>query len=519
MLLKIGLSKSQIIGNVPPSTRHALRAALSYENKGQIIQRMMWKKRTGKHNYPPHLRWDGITRLITEKYVFPSGLLSIVRNILNTNGLSFTEFEDFSEQPPYNLKLAKEIELWAHQRKAIDAIKQNKRGVIRVGTGGGKSISSIVATQEIGQLPVLFVVNRVSLLKQAHKDYEQFLGEKIGFIGDGIMDFGKVNIATVHTLCSILKIKHEVEEEDKGEKLTYTEKQLTMLRALLKSCRMVIVDECHHSASDMYVKLMENIPNAVYRIGMSATPFLRSDGLNILVGAAFGPILYEISASELIKNGTLAKPYITFVDYEDPLSLVYPYLLPEEEQRLKKAKKALQKKEAYNRVYKDCVVENELFHTIVAKLAIVNAKMKRLTLISVKHISHGSNILETIKKLSPDVSVEFLNGINKNELNEDKIKEDFSSHKIQILISTLFDEGVDIPAIDVAIDAGGGASAIKTLQLAGRTMRKYPGKTQAHVFIFVQRYTHLYNHSLERLKILQTEEEFEITRMEWPKNE
>lgn len=515
MLLKIGLAKSQIVGTVPPSVRHALRAALSYENKGQIIARAMHRKRTGKHNYPPHLRWDGITYLINDKFVFPTGLLPVVKGILETHKIKFTEWEDFSIPSPYSMTLAQPLTLWDHQRLAIEAIKTHRRGVIRIGTGGGKTIASIVATQEIGQLPMLFVVNRVSLLKQAHKDYEAFLGEKVGFIGDGVMTFGRVNIATVHTICSVLKIKHEVEDEDKNENVNYTEDQLKMLHALLKSCRMVIVDECHHAASDMYIKLMDNLPNAVYRIGLSATPFLRTDGLNILVGGAFGRVLYDIPASDLISNGTLAKPYITFVDYQDPLSEVYPYLTPEEEQALRRAKKALPKKSPYNKVYKECVVENELFNTIVAKLAIANAKAKRLTLVSVKQVIHGDNILAAIKKIAPDMSVEFLHGQNKDELDEDKVKADFAAHKIQILISTLFDEGVDIPAIDVAIDAGGGMSPIKTLQLTGRAMRKYKGKTKAHIFVFVQRYTHLYNHSIERLKILQTEPEFEISRMDW----
>lgn len=276
-----------------------------------------------------------------------------------------------------------------------------------------------------------------------------------------------------------------------------------------------VVHNCHHAASDMYIKLMDNLPNTVYRIGLSATPFLRTDGTNILVKAPFGDILYDISASDLIKNGILAKPYITFVDYQDPLSEAYPYLTQEEEQARRKAKKSLPKKAPYNKVYKECVVENELFNTIVAKLAIANAKMKRLTLVSVKQIVHGNNILEAVKKIAPDIAVEFLHGQNKGQLDEDKVKVDFASHKIQILISTLFDEGVDIPAIDVAIDCGGGMSPIKTLQLTGRAMRKYEGKMKAHVFVFMQRYTHLYNHSIERLKILQTEPEFEISRMDW----
>lgn len=370
------------------------------------------------------------------------------------------------------------------------------------------TIMSIVATAEIGQLPVLFVVNRVSLLKQAHADYEKFLGIKIGFIGDGRMEFGKVNIATVHTICSILKIEHESEDDD--ENVNYTEQQIKMLKLLLKVCKMVIIDECHHASSDMYVKLMQELPSATYRIGLSATPF-RTDGTTLLLNAAFGETLYTKPASELIQEGVLAKPYVSFVDFDDEaLTKEFPYLTPAQEAELRRRKIKLPRKAQYNTVYKNCVVENSVFNQKVAKIALVNAKMKRLTLVSVKQVLHGENIMSEILAIDPSAKVEFLHGKNKDVLDEDKVKADFAAHRIQILISTLFDEGVDIPAIDVAIDAGGGKSPVKTLQLVGRAMRKYPGKTKAYIYVFIQRYTHLYNHSLERLKILQTEPEFEI---------
>ena len=91
---------------------------------------------------------------------------------------------------------------------------------------------------------------------------------------------------------------------------------------------------------------------------MSATPF-RTDGTDLLLHAAFGPVIYSKSASALIRQGILCKPQITFIEYKDPKwSKVYP----------KTAKKGL-----YVTIYKDCVVENELFNDLVAQVAIQNA--------------------------------------------------------------------------------------------------------------------------------------------------
>jgi len=509
MLLRVGLVKSQLVGQLTPALRHRLRASLSYENLGHIIQRRKWYRRTGKHNYPGHLKWDGVTRLFSDTQKFPAGLTDRVIEICRANGVEPMVVNDFKIAEPKPLTLPIPIQLWDHQRDAIEEIKKHRHGVIRIGTGGGKSRLSIVATAEIGQLPVLFVVNRVSLLTQAHQDYEKLLGIKVGFIGDGQMTFGKVNIATVHTLCSILKIEHEVDDEDKKESVNYTEEQINMLLLMLKATRMVIVDECHHSASDMYIKLLDQLPNATYRIGLSATPF-RTDGLDIMIEAAFGKTLYTKPASDLILDGVLAKPHITFVDYDDPLTLEYPYQSRKDaEESFKSGKKKI-KKAQYKTVYKNCVVENDTFNRLVAKIALASAKMKRLTLVSVKQVAHGNALIDAIKSIDPHAKATFLHGGNKKELNEEKVKSEFASHKIEILISTLFDEGVDIPAIDVAIDAGGGKSPIKTLQLVGRAMRKYPGKEKAYIYMFIQRYTYLYNHSEERLDILLTEPEFVI---------
>jgi len=367
------------------------------------------------------------------------------------------------------------------------------------------TIMAINAAAEICQLPFLFVVNRVSLLKQAHKDFEKFLGEKIGFIGDGQMSFGRFNIATVHTLCSILNIDYN--DDDTDEKtFTYTPEQIEILLALLKSTRMVVVDECHHAASDMYRKLMKNLPNAIYRIGLSATPF-RTDGLDLLLTSAFGDVLYNISASELIRLKYLVKPYIRVVLYKDQ----------ELGEKFPTEQKPGKRKANYNTVYKECVVENQKFNTIVAKLAITHAKVNEQVLISVKQVTHGENILKIIKSIYPDAPVEFLHGKNKKELGDEAVIKRFSERETKILISTLFDEGVDIPAIDVAIDAGGGISPIKMLQLVGRAIRLNEGKERAIIYVFAQPYTHLMKHSVERINILKTEEEFVIEKLEWDK--
>jgi superfamily II DNA or RNA helicase len=497
IFIRRGILQSELTG-VDASLKGALKSELSYANKSQIIARAIAKKKLGY--IPKKLSWDGMTYLINSKDQFDSGLLKRVIALLDSRGEAYTFLPEKEMPEGHPLKMKVPLELWSHQREAVEAIKKNVTGIVRIGTGGGKTKLSVVACSEIGQFPFLFVVNRITLLNQTHDDYVKYFGEAVGYLGDGRVEVEpKINIASINTLCSMLKIK--LTDGDDDEKLNYSPEQIEAAKALLKATRMVIIDECHHAAAGTYKTLLGALPNAFYRIGLSATPF-RTDGADILLTAAFGEEIYVKSASELIREGVLAKPKIYMVQYKDPLLT-------------KQFPKNMKPSPNFATVYKQCTVENERFNTIVAECAAVNAKMDRLTLVSVKQIKHGETIFNIMKKIAPNVTCEFLHGKNKAVLNEDKIKQEFTDGKIKVLISTLFDEGVDIPKIDAIIDAGGGRSAIKALQLVGRGIRKYPGKTKAFIYMFIQPYAHLYKHSIERCAILQTEEEFNIQVMDW----
>lgn len=494
-----GLAISKLTGTVTPAIKGHLRSILSYENKSHIIARAVARKRLGY--IPAKLRWDGITYLIDADNRFPTGLLYLVIEALEKFKEDY-QFLPTVEIPSGNpLPLEEIINLWPHQHEAIDAIKLNFTGIIRIGTGGGKTKTAIAACSEIGQFPFLFVVNRISLLDQTHQEYSRYFKEQIGYIGNGTVDVQRINVATIGTLCSMLKIQYKA--DDKDEQLTYTIDQIDGAKRLLNECKFVIIDECHHAAANTYTTLMKSLPSAFYRIGLSATPF-RTDGADLLLNAAFGQVIYSKSASSLIREKWLCKPKIFFVEYKDPLSKVYP----------KKWAKGV-KKPNYVTVYKDCVVENQLFNTIVARCAITNAYMNRLTLVSVRQVKHGEAITNRIREIAPELNTVFLHGKNKIKLDEEQVKLDFTNRKTQILVSTLLDEGVDIPVIEAIVDAGGGSSSIKALQLVGRAIRKSEGKQYAYIYMFIQPYQMLYNHALERASILSSEEEFNLNMLEW----
>jgi superfamily II DNA or RNA helicase len=68
----------------------------------------------------------------------------------------------------------------------------------------------------------------------------------------------------------------------------------------------LIVDECHQVAAKQRAGAIAAF-DGPFRIGLSATPFERLDGNNALVEGLLGPLLYEVSAQTLLKNGYLTK--------------------------------------------------------------------------------------------------------------------------------------------------------------------------------------------------------------------
>jgi superfamily II DNA or RNA helicase len=98
--------------------------------------------------------------------------------------------------------------------------------------------------------------------------------------------------------------------------------------------------------------------------------------------------------------------------------------------------------------------------------------------------------------------VYFLTGADDSDYIE-HIRNKAKNRKVRILIATrkLFGEGVDIPAIDVLINAAGGKSNILFTQMFGRGLRTESQKDKLiYVDFYDYTYSHLRQHSGERIK-------------------
>jgi superfamily II DNA or RNA helicase/intein/homing endonuclease len=243
----------------------------------------------------------------------------------------------------------------------------------------------------------------------------------------------------------------------------------------------ILVHNCHHTSAATVKEVLTASPFAYWRYGGSATPY-REDGAEIVIQAMFGKKIVDISASYLIKRGYLVKPYIIFDPIEDKCKM-----------------------HAYQSIYKTCVSQNVDFNTRIANIANYLLSKKLNVLVLVQHYPQG----DLLKTLIPNT--EFLTGKMKGKKRKNAIGDLKIGEKTCLLATTLADEGVDIPSLDVVLMAGGGASSTRVYQRIGRALRKNKtDKNKALIIYFHHDAKHLEKHAKKAKKIMKAEPLFEI---------
>lgn len=386
-----------------------------------------------------------------------------------------------------------------YQRKCVDIAISSKRGLLQIATGGGKTIIAAKIIKEIGIKPVLFLVTTKDLLYQAYNSFNKSLNNPgVGIIGDGKCEVNNINVATIQSIMraigspqeyndSVKKLSDFIEDSFSKEK-EIDKCDVEKIQTLLSESRMIIFDECQHAPADTCRLVIMRCNKAVCRFGMSATPF-REDGEDLTIEGLFGRNLINISSSYLIDGGFLVKPQITMIDMG----------------------KINGRKKTYPEEYKTTIVENNVRNKIIAGWALAHQEKDRTVLILVKQIKHG----KILEKLIPDSL--FIEGKKSSKFRNQAL-EDLRERKLKVMIATsLADEGVDIPNLDVLILAGSGKSKTRALQRIGRVIRSSKDKKESFVIDFIDGGYHCRKHSIARKKIYKTEKHFsdiEIIRLQ-----
>jgi len=377
-----------------------------------------------------------------------------------------------------------------YQKEAVEQAFYWRRGVVQVATGGGKTL--IIAAvnklvEDVYKGTTLTFVNKIHLMHQTVERFRQYGLKNVGYLGAGEYEEGRHMVVMVQTAQKLAK---------KGE-----------VDFLNVTC--VNFDETHHLGAKSWSKLAVSAEAAKFSLGYSGTPFRQGelnyyDPEDIQLLGLTGGVIVRVSASYLIREGYLARPYIFMIPCEE--ATTYP-----------------ENDSSWQDVEKAFIVENGYRNNLIARLAKTLTDRGMNPLLLVSKIEHGRLLLLELDKLG--MRPLFLSGgptrheilmgevVSYEDEDADASINEYLEGTFNVLIgSTVFDEGVDLPAVSAMINCAGGKAFIKNLQRVGRPLRpKADGPNEAYIFDFWD-FTHkwLLKHSGERADDYRTEEEFVV---------
>ena len=429
--------------------------------------------------------WDGRTRLLTRKLEFPAGLLAEVRNFLLVRAYEIDVIDH-----RINLDLGSGLDwtgptLRDYQQNAVDKALAEGRGMMKLATGAGKTNIITALVGAYNTHTIVYVVS-LDLLTQVRETLKAGLSVPIGMIGDGVCEIEKINVVSVWSAASAFNEKYKTDEEDvKADTWKPSDQQKKDIRDLVEGAKLIILDEAQFAAADSIQTLIKKSESASHRFGFSGTPW-RSDGADILLTAAFGRNIVDVRASDLIKTGWLVPPRIAFKSVPERPDI----------------------KKEWATVKSEYIVNNAPRNQILIDGLNKMLDLGRKPLVLFRDLKHGK-ILESM--LPNDVKYRVITGALALEEREE-IKDLFKEGKLDLLLaSSVFDQGVDLPALDGLILAGGGKSTAKSLQRIGRVIRSAPGKTDALVLETWDQCHFVKRHSQMRLDAYGWESEFVVS--------
>lgn len=433
------------------------------------------------------IRWDGKVKLLEDNATFPFGLKDRVADFYRSAGRELILQDNRVARIPAVVKdLSEPLKRlnkspFPYQLEALSAAEDNDCGIIKISTGGGKTLVAALMTARFNKRTIVYVVGK-ELLYQFHELFSSLFDQPIGLVGDGNCSIHDINIVSVWSVGQVFDVEDAVVDDDGGEEASPKQEDYRKIKELVETADIHIFDECHLCACGTIQEISKVIhPERIY--GMSASPW-RDDNADLLIEAVLGKRIYEIDSSFLIDNGFLVRPHIHFL---------HPDRMP--------------KFSDYKSAYSQYIINNQQRNNMVLDEAERMVGEGRQTLILFSTIQHGKALFSSIKKRMPAI---FISG-NSSKEERAEVKNKIANKEINCIVaSRVYDMGIDVPSLSGLVLAGGGKSSVRALQRIGRVIRRHPGKESAEVIDFIDSATYLKEHSSARLKIYGMEKGFKL---------
>ena len=367
--------------------------------------------------------------------------------------------------------LRKNIKPRTFQMEAAEKWMREKRGVVTLPTGAGKTILAVMLIAKTGR-PTLIHVPTIDLMRQWKEVLSEYFETPIGLLGGGINDIQTITVATYDSAL--------IHVTNKGN-----------LFGLL------VFDECHHLPGEQYqFTALGSI--APFRLGLTATPD-RADGKEQILYELCGPLCYEVHIDEL--SGRTLAPYV--------VETIEVEMRPQEREQyensrkcyidfLRKSRISFQHPNGWSiflRRTSESPEGKKAFKSYLLQKKLSQASgAKEECLWKLIRMHQGDRMLvftqdnEMAYRIGKNFMLPVLTHHTKIT-ERDAFLKFFRSGDYPILItSKVLNEGVDVPDANVGVIVSGSGSIREHVQRLGRILRARPGK-QAILYELVSQNT------------------------------
>ena len=457
--------------NLKPAMQNKIRRMAAFSNP------VFYKNRAiGTSNYDTS-RWIYLGKDHLSGYIqIPRGLQEELIANIDKAGIEY--FVDDERQQGRSINVEFNGELRPEQNKALKELTKYDNGILHAATAFGKTVvsSAIIAQKKVNTLILLEssalieqwkdALNKFLIIDEELPQYTTKMGRlrtRKSLIGtlQGAHDSmtGIVDIAMVGSLCK------------KGE-----------FHNLLNDYGLVLIDECHHSASETIANVLKEV-KARYVYGVTATP-KRGDGLEKINYMLIGPIRYSYTAKEkAMEQGIQYLVYPRFTRTVPPRGVIKGKMHPNE---------------AYDIIHNNDIRDEQIVEDIKNCVS-----AGRTPVVLSRYKDHSEKLYERLKDYADHV---FLMTGNNSKKEHKKILEqmhqvDKAESLILIATGSLVGEGFDFPRLDTLFMATPVSFRGVVEQYAGRLNRDYAGKENVIIYDYVDNHIPMFNNMyMKRLK-------------------
>ena len=332
------------------------------------------------------------------------------------------------------------IKLRDYQVEIINNFLENPQSIQEIATGAGKTIMTAALSQrcEAHGRTIVIVPNK-SLVTQTEKDYRG-LGLDVGVYFGDRKEWGKK-----HTICTWQSLNILLKNTKNGADIT--------IQDFIEDVVCIMVDEVHMAKADALKTLLTGVMSRIpIRWGLTGTVPKEPYEFQALK-CSLGPVINQLSASELQDRGVLAQCHVNIVQLIDHADF-----------------------SNYQSELKFLLEEPDRLDTISQLVDKVNATGN--TLVLVDRVAAGHAIVERLG----DKAV-FVSGATKGTKRDEEYAEvATATGKVIVATYGVAAVGINIPRIFNLVLIEPGKSFVRVIQSIGRGIRKAEDKDHVQIW-------------------------------------